>query len=278
MTFLAFETSATAGEPVEIFTVTFLAGGAVYRMTSDEDDVTVGGNTYTAVLGLERGEVEEEADSFQQEFEITIPATHALAQLFTGSAVPGSRVRVQAWRFHRADLPTPELAPLFDGYLETVIYVDDGHTATLIAQPEITAQGAEIPRRSYQRSCNAVLYEVGTCNVDDTDVAFRASALSVASEGGGTLVVSSGLSGIYADGFMTGGVVEAVGGTDYRLILDHVGNTLTLIRPFAISPSLVNVFAGCAHSWDVCNTKFANGINYQGFPFVPVDDIYQNGV
>lgn len=275
MTYSAFETSVEDSRPVEIFEIT--AGSTSFFYTSAEDDQLVGAQTYTAVAGLQRGPTTEGPEQREDDFQIELPTSDPLAQIFTG-VMPGFRVRLQVRRFQRGDTPTPEVVQIFDGFIQSASFKLQIRKTILTARPVIASIGKQIPRRTYQSACNHVLYDPSTCQVDDTDPAFRASALSVASMVGNDLTVTSGLAGTYADSFMNGGYVEVIGGADFRLILVHVGNVLTLLLPFSVTPPTVNVFAGCAHVISVCFSKFDNVDRYGGFAFVPTRNVFRTGL
>lgn len=275
MTFEDKETSVEDGKPVEVFEIT--SGSLSFHYTSAEDSVTLGAQTYTPVPGLNRSSNAEGPSRREQELKIELPTTDTVSQLFLGT-IQGNRTRVVISRFHRTDLPTPEVVQVFDGFIYSAQFSRFGKKATLSAKTALASIGRQGPPLAFQAACNYALYDPLTCKVDDTDPAFRASALTVASLDGVVLTVTSGLSGVYADGWMTGGHIEALGDTDYRLILAHSGNVLTLSFPLRTVPTSVNVFAGCAHNPTICHTKFGNLNNYGGFPFVPNKNIYQTGL
>lgn len=272
MTYDAIETSAEGGSPVEVFE--FVAGATTYYYTSAIDTQTLGAQVYTPVAGLQRGETLEGPDKRENDFSILLPTTNPVAQIFVG-VLPGYRVGVTVKRFHRNDTPTPEVVQVFDGYVQGASFSKaDGKVCELTSRTVIASRGRMIPRRTFASSCGHVLYDESTCQVDDTDPAFRASSLSVVSQVGAILTVSSGLSGTYPDAFMQGGYVEVIGAADFRLIIDHTGNVVTLQQPFSVLPSTVNVYAGCAHTVAVCSSKFDNVLRYGGFPFVPTKNPY----
>ena len=275
MTYASYETSVHSGEPVEVFEI--VAGPVTYYYTSAPTSQTIGAQTYTPVDGLRRGNTAEGPELRTHDFTLELPTSNPVASFFTGT-LPGYRVRLTVKRFHAADLPTPEVVQSFDGFIQSASFLDGGFVTSLVARPILSALGTTIPRRTYQSSCNHILYDPDTCKVDDTDPAFRASALSVASQVGATLTVSSGLSGFYSDGFMQSGFVEVVGGSDYRMINTHVGNVLTLLVPFATTPLSVNVYAGCGHAIADCETDFDNVINFGGFAFVPKRNPVADGI
>tara|TARA_R110000822_G_scaffold120633_6_gene254169 strand:- start:3997 stop:4827 length:831 start_codon:yes stop_codon:yes gene_type:complete len=275
MAYATFEGTIEGGRPIEIYE--FTAGAQSFFYTSSQDDQTVAAQDYDAVQGLKRGATGNGPSHREDDFVIDLPATNDVAQLFLG-VMPGFRVRVQVSRFHRDDTPTPELVKIFDGYIQSAKFTNSAKQATLISRSELSAAGRQIPRRTFQSSCNHVLYEPNTCKVDDTDPAFKASALGVTSLVGNVLTVTAGLGGTYTDGFMNGGYVESIGVADFRLILTHVGNVLGLISAFSATPTTVNVFAGCAHTIAVCSSKFNNVIDFGGFPYVPTKNPFATGV
>lgn len=275
MSFDAFETSIEAATPVEIFQIT--AGSQSFFYTSAEDDQLVSAQTYTAIAGLQRGPATDGPDKREHDFQIELPTTDDLAQLFVG-VMPGIRVRLQVRKFHRDDGGTPEVIQIFDGFIQSASFKKQGKLCILTARTIISALGRQVPRRTYQSGCNHILYDPLTCRVDDTDLAFRAPALTVASQVGNILTVSSGLMGTFADGFMNGGFIEVIGLSDFRMVQIHVGNVLTMHVPFSVAPTLVNVFAGCAHTIAICGSKFDNVNFYGGFAFVPTRNIYSSGL
>lgn len=275
MSYADFEGSIEAGRPIEIYE--FTAGAQSFFYTSSQDDQLVGAQDYTAAQGLSSGDTGNGPAFRESDFVITLPTTDAVAQLFLG-VMPGFRVRIQVRRFHRDDTPTPEVIKIFDGFIQSAEFTKGAKEATLTARSELSSAGRQIPRRMFQAACNHVLYEPNTCKVDDTDPAFKASALDVTSLVGNVLTVDSGLAGTYADAFMNGGYVEVIGIADFRLIITHAGNVLTMISAFSSTPSSVNVFAGCAHVIAICSSKFDNVIEYGGFPYVPTKNPFATGI
>ena len=273
MSYVANETSRSSGQPVEVFEI--IAGSASFFYTSDIAAVPLGAVTYSPVRGIQRSKQVDGQDKRKGSFTVEMPTSDPFAQLFLGN-LPGFRVRLKVKRFHRADLPNPEVVVVFDGYVLASELAKNGLTTRFRCRDVLGGIGGQIPRRVYSSGCNHILYDEDTCRADDTNPAFRAAALSVGSQVSESLTVP-GLAA-YGDGWFNGGFVEAIGSSDFRLVLDHVGDTLTLLLPFASSPSTVNVFAGCGHSIAVCKEKFDNVLNFGGFAFVPGRNPFQVGI
>ncbi len=274
MTYAAFEGSIESGRPVEVYE--FTIGASSLYLTSAEDAVTLSAQTYTPEQGLSRNQNIDGPEKRDYDFQITVPTVSSIAKIFRGK-IPGFRIRVQVSRFHRDDLPTPEVTKIFDGYVQSASFKKGGKETILTCRTALSSAGRAIPRRTFQSACNHVLYHPTTCKVDDTDAAFRASALAVSSIAGHDLTVSSGIAGTYADGWMNGGYVEVIGKSEYRMVTKQVGNVLTLHLPFSETPSSINVFAGCGHTISVCDSKFKNVVEYGGFNWVPTSNPFEIG-
>ncbi len=200
------------------------------------------------------------------------------------NVVPGNRAKLTIQRFQRGDILSPDIVTLYVGYIQSVKFSQDGYSATIATLSIAAATSRTIPRYTYQGLCNNVLYD-DACGVDDTDATWRLSNATVLTVDGADITVDG--ADAVVDGYYTGGFVEALGGQDARLILEHVGTTLTLLQPFpfdAVS-QVVNVFAGCDHTISTCGSKFfttedptSNVINYGGFAFVPTKNIFESGI
>ncbi len=128
-------------------------------------------------------------------------------------------------------------------------------------------------RKKYQRACPHVVYSVG-CALDIEDFQVTDEASNVVGS-----VVTVPLAGTYANGYFTGGILEAADGT-MRLITLHNGEVLYLSR---VIPSLqtafdntgpgtvnVSIAPGCDRQPQTCLSKFDNIENFGGFPFIPL--------
>lgn len=270
MTFGAFEESVEGSRPIEVYK--FTQGAVSYNYTSGIDEVTVGASTYTPEA-ISRGKVGQGPEERKNVLEITVPAGNEFARQYLAS-VPGQRTKLTIVRVQRSDFPTPGTFQIFQGYVRSVAYVEDGKVAKIAALPISSATSRQIPRFTYQGMCNNVLGDAG-CKVVLPDFKFTAQ---VSAQSGNTITVPGATT--FADGYFTGGFVEAFAGLDDRLILAHVGDVLTLLLPFPTSVVGTNVdsYPGCAHDFPTCADKFNNGINYGGFFFVPTKNIFRTGL
>ena len=133
--------------------------------------------------------------------------------------------------------------------------------------------------RAYQASCDAALGD-GRCGVDLEAPAFKGSGtiLATVRDRG---FVASGL-GAFAPGLFASGTVEwTSGGSDGRRaeVMMHdvadTGVTITLleapVRALGVGDAFV-IRAGCDKRLETCRDRFANAVNFRGFPNIPGQD------
>lgn len=280
MTFDAFESGQETSQPIELITIEI--GAETFYWTSSEDIQTILAQDYEPTP-IQRGRIIQSPEDRQAVVDFVVDGENEFAIKYIG-IVPGSRAKITVQRVQRPDFPSPEVVTLYQGYIQSVKFSKDGFSATIASLPIAAATSRSIPRHTYQSLCNHVLYD-DHCKVDDTDTTFRLANATVLTVVASTITVQ-GADG-EADGFYTGGFVEAQGGQDARLILEHTGTSLLLLLPFPLDlvGEVVNVLAGCDHTIATCDTKFftpedvtSNVINYGGFAFVPTRDIFRVGI
>lgn len=149
-----------------------------------------------------------------------------------------------------------------------------------VAELESLVHALDRPGGRYvSRTCDAELGDV-RCGVDLDDPAYSASGVVEAIEGPSILAVS-GLDGFAPDWFAHGvltwvtgakaGLAERV--EEHRR--DATGNRLVLrpgSGPAASGGELFTVLAGCDKTFATCKAKFANPVNFRGFPHLPGND------
>ena len=132
--------------------------------------------------------------------------------------------------------------------------------------------------RRFQRGCSADLGD-GACRVDLGAPAFRLVTQIVSAPSASTCVTPSGG---FAEGWFTGGVLMARGGVNAGARLSIKAHRLAggqnvfdfwtpAAVPFAPGDP-VEAIAGCDKSFATCGSKFANRINFRGFPHIPGND------
>ena len=133
---------------------------------------------------------------------------------------------------------------------------------------------------TYQRLCQASLGD-SRCKVDLTQAQFR-GAFAVTTGGTSRTLVLSGLSGFASDWF-TEGTAALATGANAGLVFEVKAHRRTagidqvelwLPPPFAVAAGDAGtIVAGCRKTFAVCGSKFANRVNFRGFPHIPGTDV-----
>lgn len=267
MTYTALESSTESGQPIELYR--FAQGTDVYLWTSAPDQIEYNGETYNPIP-VKRERVEVNPDRRTEALLMTVPASLPLVRKYINS-VPGQRATLTIRRFHRTDGDT-EVIQLFKGTVRTIGFHQNGLEAQIAVMPISGELSNAVPRFVYSSVCNHVLYDAA-CSVNQSDFRHADTVTAV----NGNILTVDGLAA-EGDGWANGGFIAVNG--DFRLIVEQTGSDIRLAIPFPTSLLGVDVevFAGCDHSAQTCNDKFANIINNGGYPFVPLRNIFSTGL
>ena len=273
-TYDTLESSTEESRPIEVYN--FALGSDNFLYTSWAQAITLGSDVYVPAA-IARNQIAQGSDQRNRNLIVTLPSNNEFAAKYI-NIVPGQKATLSIIRLQPDEVPAFNTQALgFKGQVQSVKYTDDGHNAEVVLRSIEVARSQNIPRFSYMSLCNHFLYDSG-CGVDPSNF----NHVGLVSAGGTTATITvAGASG-EADGFWTGGyATTTVGASDFRLILAHTGDVLTLLLPFAIDVSGIDlqIFAGCDHSLlGHCSTKFENAIEFGGSPFVPNKNIFQTGL
>lgn len=255
MTFAARETSRYQGQPFELFLFTTLS--TAYTYTSGDVKRTYSTRTYTP-LAIKRTEIDQGIEQRSGSMTVTVPRTSDLAALFV-SYIPESPLQLTIYQGHDGD-PDGEVRVAFTG---SVIAAKFGDFCELTCAPDYELTKRKIPAQEFSSLCPWVVYGPG-CQVDKASFKVDGTLTAFTSS---TVVAAA-----YAtkpDGWFRGGYVEL--GANRRLVVAHIGNTLTLAvsLPGAAVGAVVSAYAGCNRTQATCNTKFNNLARFWGFPHIP---------
>jgi uncharacterized phage protein (TIGR02218 family) len=133
--------------------------------------------------------------------------------------------------------------------------------------------------RRYTASCSADLGD-SRCTVDLANPAFHGAGAVTALNGTSTFF-ASGLGG-FVDAWFSAGRLTWTGGSNAGLAVEvkqhRVGLDGVLIELWQAMPEPIsagNVFtvtAGCDKRYETCRDRFANTVNFRGFPHIPGND------
>jgi uncharacterized phage protein (TIGR02218 family) len=248
--------------------------GTVLGFTDHDHDITFDGVSFRAASGFEASEAEDGNGLSAQAGEVSggfsgeaIAEADLVAGRFDGAKVEVFTVNWQA--------PSERLL-LRTGEIGEVTRAGNAFRAEL---RRMTHGLDQVKGRIYGHRCDAVFGDA-RCGVDATGSAYRShgTVVGVIDE---TRLQVSGLSA-FADRFFRYGVLRFTGGANDKLLADIEDHRvsdgtvdLVLWLPLAAAVAVGDGFditAGCDKSFATCRAKFANELNFQGFPHMPGSD------
>lgn len=264
MSFSSVETSQSSGAPVALYL--FVRGANRWTYTRGDTEQTHLGDTYTPATISHSAPTLAERGKEGASMVITVPRDHPVAMQYL-VFVPTS-MSLTIFRRHRSD---PETVVEWTGRVRGVQWT--GSTAELQCEGTDGMQKRQSLRRGCGYNCEHFLFDQG-CGL--TSTAWRATG-NLGSVNGATL--QGGLFGSKPNGWWKTGYVR-VKQSDYRMVVEHSGSTVTLLSPFedVQAGDAAEVYAGCDRTWDTCGSKFSNQARYGGFPFWPIKNPYKDGM
>lgn len=245
--------------------------GVVMGFTDHDHGLSFGGTDYTAASGFEGSETEDGNGLAAEGGDIAggFSAEAIRAEDLSAGRYDGAKVEVFLvnWQdvSQRLLLRTGELGEVRrEGGLFRV------------ELRRFTHRLDQVQGRVYGHRCDAMLGDA-RCGVDATAPAYRAIGTVIAVVDELRLRVA-GLGG-FPGRFFRYGVLAFTGGAAAGLtadIEDHRGaDELTLWLPVpagVAAGDAVTVTAGCDKRFSTCRAKFANALNFRGFPHMPGSD------
>ncbi len=247
--------------------------GTVFGFTDHDRPLTFDGITFRADSGLA-------AKALSSATGLSVNNSEALgllqADIITESDIKAGRydgAEVTNWTVCWDEVDARKVN--FVGHIGAITLQDGSFEAELRGLSDALNQPFG---RSYLRQCSAVLGD-GSCRVDLSSPLYRTevSLHQLTSETEFRVPVSG-----YNEGWFTQGRLTVLSGKAEGLTAaikldrsDSGFRQIALWRPLGIAPEagdLVRLEAGCDKSPESCKVKFANFINFQGFPHVPGDD------
>lgn len=263
MPFADYEESTQSGRPVELYV--FGYAGGTFRHTSADRDVEFNGSTYTAQPGLSRSAVDDTGEIAKSNLTITAAEDFAVSRLFEVYP-PSDVVELIIYRAHMADLT--EAATIWIGRVLSAVWsVGSSQLSCESIFSRLRQPGL---RRPYARNCPHQLYGP-VCRAQETSFQEVATLNGLDASG---FDLSSPAFSAHADGYFAGGKLTielSPGVVERRGIRTHAGDTITLTHPITglLATSTVTVSPGCPRTQDVCESRFANLVNFGGFKYMP---------
>lgn len=266
MTYDARETGTATAQPVELYRWQHAAES--YRYTSGQAAELLDSYSYLPAA-IERGAIAQGDEIARAALEVTVPARHPVAHLFA-LGPPVDRVLLTIWRRHTGD-PDAQAVVIWQGRVLSCEW--SGVQAVLRHEPMLSSLQRSGLRRTWGLSCPHVLYGPA-CRL--SAAAWRVVG-TVASVSGASVGVAAAAG--YADGHFAGGWLAredgATGRTYRAMVIGHTGSALTLHIPLPLAAGdAVWMYPGCDRTMATCDGRFANILNFGGFPWTPKQSPY----
>ncbi|MCB1449064.1 MAG: DUF2163 domain-containing protein [Nitratireductor sp.] len=165
-------------------------------------------------------------------------------------------------------------------FLDRVLHIDAITEQDGIFRAELVGQSAVLDRtagRRFARRCDANLGDA-RCGVNLEPFTLQTTIAAVKSAS----LLEMGDAAAFPSGWFRGGLLRFVSGAQTGLemeIAEHLLSgslaSLNMWKPLAELPETgdqVELVAGCDKRFATCRTRFANSINFRGFPHIPGND------
>ncbi|MBX3495922.1 MAG: DUF2163 domain-containing protein [Parvibaculum sp.] len=250
------------------------ADGATMGFTDHDRDIAFGGTTYEAAGGFTASALEHSSGLAVDNLDVA--GALSSARIEEGDLAAGlyDDAEVEIWRVNWQ--APAERVLLRKGNIGEVTRGRGSFTAELRGLAHRLNQPTG---RIFQYGCDADLGDA-RCGIDLANGAFHGEG-AVTSAEDDRVLVASGLGGFAAGWFERGKLVFTSGANEGAAMevkahaLAPEGARLELWRRMARPVEAGDTFtvtAGCDKQFAACRAKFANGINFRGFPHMPGND------
>lgn len=249
-----------------------LTGGETLGFTDHDVALAFDGTTFEADAGFTGSEIESSLGLSVDNLETAGALQSGRLDVERLRSGDFDHAAIEIWRVNWSDLSQRLL--MRKGHLGEVTFGDGAFEAEVRGLAHLLGQTRG---RIYQHGCDAVLGDA-RCGVNLDAPAFSATATVTAAEGGSLVV--AGLSA--EDDWYTRSTARWLTGTGAgrtaRVKRHRRDGTLARITlwqapAFAVAPGdQIRLQAGCDKQFSTCRQKFANAINFRGFPHMPGND------
>jgi uncharacterized phage protein (TIGR02218 family) len=248
--------------------------GTKLGFTDHDRDLAFDGTVFDAATGFTASEMKDALGLAVDNLEVSSALNSESLDEDDLAAGLYDDAAVEIWRVNWAD--TAQRVLMRSGSLGEVRRSGAAFTAEVRGLAHYLQQ----PKgRLYQSGCDADLGDA-RCGIDLDDPAFRGTG-TVLTASAARLLIASGLEAYAADWFTRGLVTFTAGANAGRSqeVKRHAlaGSTATveLWQPMTLAVAPDDTFtiaAGCDKRFPTCQAKFANAVNFRGFPHMPGND------
>lgn len=269
----------------ELYEFTIVSSGTVYRYTSADADIVLGGHVYSSkgpifkrsdivsAIGLE---VDELSLDVSATLDMMLEGQPWLVAVCAG-ALDSATVTVQ-----RVFMPTwgdtsLGAVPIFAGRVADADI--DATTAYLTVKSWLDLLNIKMPRNLYQPGCLYTVFDSG-CTLNPA--AFQVSTTVSTAYGTPSRTIIPIAYASPSPGYFEQGQATFVSGANAGLTrtikYNAFAHSITLMMPLPVAPANGDaciLLPGCPKTQYACDTKFNNRANFRGYPYIPVAETAQ---
>lgn len=272
---------------VKLFQFT-LIDGTVLNFCSGDQDVVVGGTTYSC--GNPNGPFFETADNKAKvHFALGTSVDRMVFDVVVGDWKPEGFTFTQAVRYLLFDQAictmsllfmagpgdtTAGAVPMFTGQVAQIDYSNSVAQFTIASHMELL--NMQLPKNCFQAGCLNTLFDQA-CTLSQAAFLVTGTVSSGLTPGSYIFGLAGSAAGEGAGFFNLGRIVFTTGANagQWRDVTSHVSGSppvINVIPPYGIVPSAgdaFNIYPGCDKTELTCINKFNNKVNYRAMDFTP---------
>lgn len=265
MTYTSDEAQSDGSYIIELHK--FTTPERIYNYTSHSEDFTFVDDYEAIAISRSKGKSGTQSDNVSMD--ITVPYDCDLMVDLLSKKSPPDYIRYELKRVHYETLTS------IVAWRGVVIGASGTGRSFKLRVPSVFSStlGSQIPSAYIQTQCNHILYD-DRCGISELLYSFVTNIDAVANE---TEITLNSVDG-KADQWFRGGTVKI--GNYSRLITDQTGKVIKFNYPFPASNvgDAAQITAGCNRSESDCKTKFSNWENFSGQKFIPLINVFSEGV
>ncbi len=252
------------------------ADGQVLGFTDHDHDIAFDGTIFRAASALDASDTERKLGLAAADMEL---AGAISSDAITEADIAAGKydgAKIEVWLVNWADAANPDARVMLRaGELGRV---RRGQTHFEAELRTLASRLQQVRGRLFAHGCDAELGDA-RCGIDLTDPAWHATG-TVAAINGAELRITG--ASAFAAGFFTHGACEITSGaasgfraaiTAHRLDGADAVITLATEPPAGLAiGDAARLVAGCDKSFATCRDRFANVVNFRGFPHMPGND------
>lgn len=259
----------------ELYTITLISG-TILRYTDADIDITYGGNTYTQ-MAISRDKTKLVVGIVVDTLAVTLHVDNTdlisglpYAQYANNGGFDGASIQID-----RCFMPTygDTSNGVVNMFIGSVSEVQPSRTeVTFQVSSDLELLTTPLPRNIISPSCSHILFDSGCTKVKATYAA--ASTVAASST---TVKINTALA--QAAGYFDNGTITFSSGLNAgvtRTIKSHTVGVINLALALPNAPTTGDAFTaypGCDKTAATCSSKFANLLNFRGFPYVPTPEV-----